>query len=138
MKQIGNIADTKVAANVITSSGGLTGAPKIDATGYGRARFVFNLGIPLTGASFNAIIFQAATSGATFNSNASAVLAQMTEGAGSCVAIIDMKVSSATPWLKVSGSGVGNSNWPASVTVDLYQGMNRAASPASVQQIVVV
>ena len=135
MKKIADIAVTGLAASPLTSSGSLTGA-LINAAGYTRARFVFALGGPLGTASFNGSVFQATTSGATFAAATSAALAQVTAGAGSCVAIIDMAVDSSHPWLQVSAA-VANSNWPVSVTYDLYQEVKRVLD-TNPQQIVTI
>jgi hypothetical protein len=135
MKKLADMVITGLAAAPLTSSGALTGA-LINATGATRARFVFSLGAPLSGASFNGSIFQAATSGATFAAATSASLAQVTAGAGSGVAVIDMAVDSSHPWLQVSAAAA-NSNWPASVTYDLYQEVKHVLDTAP-QQIVTI
>jgi hypothetical protein len=139
MKKLGALANILQAVAPLTSSGPfLTAAQKIDGNGYSRAMFVFNLGVPLAGASFNASIWDATTSGATFAVMTDAKLAQMTSGATSCVAVIDVEIVSSRPWLFVSGSGVGNSNWPAGAVCFLYYAANRVAAPTGVQQIVTV
>jgi hypothetical protein len=125
MKILNDIAKTGLAAIPLTSSATLGTPIDIDASGYGRCRFTFNFGVPLAGASFYAIVYQG-TSSAGYVSNPNAVLTLMTSGNSSCQAIIDMQVSSGQPHLILSGSGAINSNWPLSISFDLYQGMNRS------------
>lgn len=138
MKQLGAIIDTRLAAAPLTSSAALgTACQKIDGTGYNRARFTFVFGLPLAGASFDASIWNAATSGATYTVITNAALTEMTSGAASCVAIIDTAIDDDKPWLWVSGSGVQNSNWAVGCIVDLYQGINRKTATGP-QQIVSV
>jgi hypothetical protein len=137
MKRLGQMVETKQALAGRTSSGAVTDiAVKINGTGYSRARFVFNFGVPLAGASFDATIYCGATSGAITSAMTSAALVTMSSGNTSCVAIIDTKILTAYPWLAVSGSGVQNSNWPVGCVVDLYQGINRVNSPTSPVQYV--
>jgi hypothetical protein len=138
MKKIIATADIRQAVAPLTSSGPfLTAAKKINGSGYSRATFIFNLGVPLAGASFNASIWNAATSGDTFTVIAGAALAQMTSGATSCVAVLDVLINESYPWLFVSGSGVGNSDWPAGAVVILNQGITHKAATGP-QQIVTV
>lgn len=120
--------------SVNSSAGASVQALKIDGTGYSRARFIFNFGIPLAGASCSAQIFGASagdSSSGTWSSYSTALLTLMTSGNSSCLTAIDMAISSALPWLIVSGYCVTNSNWPLGVTCELYQGMNRIASPST-------
>lgn len=135
MKNLSDVSKTAVAVAAQTTSAALT-ATKVNGTGFKRARFVFNLGVPLTGASFNASIYNASTSGATFSLITGASLAQITEGAASCVAIVDTAINPSYPWLQVSGAAA-NSNYPASCIVELYQGVSRVLD-TNPQQIVTV
>lgn len=118
------------------TAGALTGIA-CDATGYARAFFTFNLATGLSGATFDAAIYKASTSGGTYAAITSASLTQVTTGAGnSILASIDVPVDSANPWLKVSGS-VGTSTWPNAATVTLYRGIAKAPT-ATAQQVVTV
>jgi len=140
-KQLSDYSDTKIAANHLTSSGAIAGN-KIDATAFRRAHFVFSFGTPLAGASIlsGAGIWQASTSGATFALRASAQFTSSftTAQASNNLAIIDVGVDADNPWLLVSGFSAANSNFPAAVTVQLYNannsvfGTNYAASAARI------
>ena len=138
MKKFIDMSDTRAAViplNTSTQSGAWTTIP-INATGYGRAQFTFIIGTPSAAGSIYASIWNASTSGATFTSIAGAALAQVSTGIGSqVIATIDTVLSSASPWLIVSGGT--STYWPVAVVCDLYDSAThvQAATP---QQIVVV
>jgi hypothetical protein len=126
MKILNDIVKTTPAVAPVTSSFSSASMTPIaiDTTGYNRARFVFNFGVPLANASFYAIVYQGTSSAGYISVPATSfALSSVTNSA---VAVVDMQVSSGTPWLILSGSMAHSSNWPCSVTVDLYQGMNRS------------
>ena len=131
---------TQVAVPNATTSGALT-ATAINATGFGRARFVFNFGSNTGGASVAAAgigIYQASSSGAPYTSLPNAVLAAVSSGAlSNVVAVIDTVISSGTPWLEVSGAVV-NSSIIVGATVDLYNGTRTYPATALEQQVVSV
>lgn len=136
-------ADLRVA--VAASAGAANTAlvaTKIDATGFSRARFLFNFGNgQATTASIPAGvgIYQASTSGATYNLISGASLAAVTSGILSSTSVtmeIDVPTSAGTPWLQVSGS-VSSTAVPHSAVVSLYHGVNNAPT-SSRQQLVSV
>jgi hypothetical protein len=138
MKKFSDVSDIKLANAALTSSGAVA-AEKIDASTYGRVQYIFTLGTPLSGASFNASIWEAsagASSSGTWTAIASGSLAQITAASSKCVAVLDVPVNPSKPWQQVSAA-VANSNWPVAVCAELYNGVRRiqAASP---QQIVLV
>jgi hypothetical protein len=136
MKRFNDYATTACAIAPLTSSAAMTGLA-VNATGAKRARFVFVFGTGSADAKFDAKIWNAATSGATYTSMASAVLVQVSSGAGlnNC-AIIDVLVDQDKPWLKMSG-GVTSSNYPVAAIVDIYR-PDRAPLTALTQQVVSV
>jgi hypothetical protein len=141
MAKLHEKVDVKVAvANSVTST--TIVATKVNTTGYGRARFVFTLGgvAEIGAVSANAVrIWKASTSGATYSSIASAVLAAITSGAISaagCTAVIDVPTDPDNPWLQVSGS-LTSSNMYHSAIVELYKGINNPPT-SSANQIVTV
>lgn len=143
-KQLSDYSDTKIAAPFINSSGAVLGS-KIDATGYRRAHFVFTFGTPLAGAS---ILAGAGIYNTTATGSSSGAFVLITSGSFSSswttaqgsnqVGIIDVAVDQAKPWLIVSNFNVGNSNWIAGCTVQLYNadystfGTNYGASAARI------
>lgn len=141
MKQIEDTVDVKVAiANSVTST--TIVATAVNTTGFGRARFVFNLGgvAEIGAVSGSAVkIWKGASTGATFTSIASAELAAITSGAISaagCVAVIDVPTDPDKPWMKVSGS-LTSSNLYHSAVCELYNGVSNPPT-SSAQQVVTV
>lgn len=130
--------NTLIAMPNSITSGALV-ATKVNATGYGRARFMFTFGQPLANASLGAAgIWQATTSGGPFTLIAGASLAGISSGAISDqVAILDTIVTSATPWLQISGT-ISTSNIYSSAVVELYSGTRLNAPTSSAQQVVQV
>ena len=144
MKRINDIADVKVAVAASAGAVLIMAATKIDATGFGRARFVFNVGNgAATTASVQAGIgiWQAATSGGTYAEVSGSSLAAVTSGILSSTSVtwvIDVPTSSGTPWLQVSGGSMLSTGIPHSATCTLYQGINRPPTSPSYQQLVTV
>ena len=137
-KKLQDIAMASNAILPVNSSAAITAVnlPLINATGFGRAKFIFNLGVPLSGASFNASIFNATTSGATMALVAGASLATISAAAASCTAVIDMAITPTKFWLSVSAAAA-NSNYPVAAVVELYNEVSRVQDTIA-QQIVVV
>ena len=140
-KKLSDIADVKVAvANSVTST--TIVATAINTTGFGRARFVFNLGgvAEIGAVSGSAVkIWKASASGGTYTSIASAELAAITSGnisAAGCTAIIDVPTDPDNAWMKVSGS-LTSSNMYHSAVCELYNGITRPPT-SSANQIVTV
>ena len=142
-KRINDFADVKVA---VAASAGIVGAlvgTKINATGYSRARFVFSFGndVATTAALSAGIgVWEASTSGATYASRATAVLAAVTSGllsSASVTMVIDMPTSAGTPWLLVSGGSLLSTAIPHACTVTIYDGINRPPT-SSAQQLVTI
>ena len=130
----------KAAIAPNTGSAALTGI-KVDATGYSRARFIFTFGGTAGVGSFvSAGVWAASTSGAVFSSNATQVLLGVSSGilsANAQIMILDAPVSSATPWLLISGALNSASSLYNSCVVELYRGVTRPPTHTE-QQIVVV
>lgn len=135
MKKFIDLSDTKQAVTPLTSSAALTPIP-LDCTGYGRVKYTFNLGLSLAGGSFNASIFQASTSGATFSAITSGSLTVISSVSTPCVAVIDVPVVNSYPWQEVS-CAVANSNIPVGVVAELYRPVN-VERGSSAQQTVTV
>lgn len=142
-KRLNDIADVKTA---VAASAGIVGAlvgTKINTTGYSRARFVFNFGngAATTAALSSGIgIWKAATSGATFASIASAVLAAVTSGilsSASATMVIDVPTDASNPWMLVSGGSMLSTAIPHSAIVELYDGINNPPT-SSAQQLVTI
>ena len=131
---------------VAVSAGGAAGAAivatKVDATGFSRARFIFNIGNPAgTGSLQTGLgVYAAATSGATFTlitgASAAAVTSGVLSGGANNIIVIDVPVSSASPWLQASGSFLNVTPAHGGV-VELYSSVNRPPTQAE-QQVVVV
>lgn len=133
------VARQAIAPSV--TSGAQTGIA-VNGTGYSRARFVFSFG---SGSATTAAIaagsaaWQASTSGATFIPITGADLAAVSSGVMSGannVMIVDVPINSAYPWLKASAT-VSSTAINNACVVELYNGVNRPATTAE-QQVVVV
>ena len=136
--------DKQLAVQAVANSAGIAGAmvgTSVDATGFGRARFIFSFGAnTATTAALSAGIgvWNASTSGATFAAIAGASLAAVTSGVlSNNVMIIDTVISPASPWLKVSGGSVLSTGIAHSCVVELYKGVSRPPTHTE-QQIVTV
>lgn len=131
---------------VAVSAGGAAGAAivatKVDATGYSRARFIFNIGNPAgTGSLSTGLgVWAASTSGATFalmsGASAVAVTSGVLSGGTNNIIVIDIPVSPSSPWLQASGSFL-NVTPAHGAIVELYSNVNRPPTQAE-QQVVVV
>jgi len=111
---------------------------KCDGSGFSRALFVFSFGNgAATTAEFesNLGVWEASTSGATYNSRATAVLGTaITSGVlsgGTVVRLVDMAISSGTPWLRVSGGSNVSTGVPSSCHVLLYDPVARPVTVSS-------
>jgi len=140
-KRINDFADLKVAVNATSSSGALVGIA-VDTTGYSRARFIFQFGsgaAETAALSGNIGIWKATTSGATYASVPTAILAAVTSGvmsAAKLAMVIDMPTDAANEWLKVSGNIISSMLFHAAV-VELYDGINRPPT-TSLQELVTI
>jgi hypothetical protein len=140
-KRLNDFVDVKVAVAPTSSSGAITGIA-IDASSYGRARFVFQFGsgaAEIAALSGNIGIWQAATSGGTYANISGANLSAVTSGvmSGAKLAmVIDVPVDADTEWLKVSGNIISSMLFHSAV-VELYDGINRPPT-TSAQELVTV
>jgi len=135
--------DFVVAKRAVANSAG--GAPlpiaatKIDGTGFGRARFIFQMGSGASTASLSTGlgVWQAATSGATYAlvASAAAVTSGVLSGGANNLVVIDVPINSAAPWLQLSGS-MAETGGTYSGIVELYDGINRPPTQAENQIIV--
>ena len=114
----------------------------VDATGYSRARFVVSLKPNGNSASLSTGlgVWQASTSGATYalisGASAAAITSGLISGGANNNVVIDVPVSSANPWMQLSGSIVG-SGAPHHGTVELYSGVNRPPTHSELSVVVV-
>jgi hypothetical protein len=115
--------DYNVVTNALTyvdSSAAVTGLAT-NCAGFGRATFIFSLGVGLANAKFDAKIWNASSSGATYTSIADTNITQVSTGAGSNINVtISVDVNESYPWLKMSG-GMQSSNWPVAGILILSQ-----------------
>ncbi len=133
-------ADTRLAVAVNTGPVGAITGIKVDGTGYRRARFTFTFGVPTTSANLSAGagIWNAATSGGVYAQITGASMAAISSGAiSSAVAIVEVRVDPAKPWLLVSNMSMVSSDCANSATVTLYEGERNPPSVSTPQQIVV-
>lgn len=131
---------TQALANSAWAAGALAGT-KINATGYGRARFVFSFG-PNDGTtaaiSAGIGVWEGASSAATFTAKAGGSMAAVTSGVlSNNVMVIDVPVLPTKPWLLVSGGSVLSSAINASAIVELYASPDRPQTTLA-QQVVVL
>jgi hypothetical protein len=115
-------------------------ATKVNATGFSRARFIFQMGSAATTGSLQAGlgVWQAATSGAAYalvGSAAGNTSGALSGGANNTV-VIDVPVSPASPWLQLSGSFLSTSPAHGAV-VELYSGVNLPPTHTELQVVVV-
>ena len=143
MQKLVDQIDTKIAvANSVGAIGALV-ATKVDATGYGRARFVFNFGngaATTASVSSSIGIWAATTSGATYTQISGTSAAAVSSGlisATNIIIAIDVAVPPLSPWLQVSGGGIGSTAINNSATVDLYRQVYRP-DVAGYQQVISV
>jgi hypothetical protein len=134
--------NVKQAVSASNWAAGLVVTQKVDATGYGRARFIFSLGPGGGTASLStgALIFCGSTSGAITSSLPTAVLAAVTSGALSSanyMAQIDTKIIDGYPWLQVSALSVLSTAIILSAVVELYEGTRKYAPTQTPSQTVV-
>ena len=136
--------DIKQAVSA-SSTLGLLEATEVDATGYGRARFIFSLGSGLaTTASISAGggVWQASAAGGTFAEVSGTSMAAITSGLISSdtptIVEIDVPVAPGYPYLKLSSYSVLSTGIPHSVICQLYKGVDRPDATDSVQETVTV
>jgi len=130
-KKFSEYKTAKNAVIPVTTNGALTGV-KINATGADRVAFIFSFGIPLADAAVSSGlgIWQAATSGATYE-RAGASFGALTSGAiNGVTAVLDVNVDKSKPWLLVSGQ-MDSSNCPLSVVAVLDNYENRPPTSLS-------
>lgn len=129
---------------VAVSAGGAPQAivgTKVDGTGFSRARFIFQMGSAATTASLSTGmgVWAASTSGATFarvaNGSAAAVTSGQLSGGANNIIIIDVPISSGTPWLQLSGDTT-STGIAHSAVVELYSGVNRPPTSSELQVVV--
>ena len=120
------IKATVAVANTSGTVAALVGTA-VNATGYSRARFIFSFGNgAATTAEFESGIgiWESATSGGTYTSRSTAVIGtNITSGVVSSAAVtveIELPISTAKPWLKVSGGSNLSTGLPHSCIVELY------------------
>lgn len=144
MKRAVDFDDVRVAVSATGGKAATVHGQKIDATGYGRARFLFIFGdgsATTAAVSAGMGIWQASTSGATFAEISGSTIAAMSSGLLSdnhYVIEIDVPTSSGTPWLLVSGGSMLSTASPHACVVQLYNGVNRNPSSDGAQQVVTV
>lgn len=138
-KRLNDAINVTAAVNPISSSTAVTGIA-VDASSYGRARFVFNFGAQTGTASLvaNAGVWQASASGGTFAQIAGTSMSAVTSAnLGGTVHVIDVPVTPTTPWLKVSGLSIMNSDIIVGAICELYSGVNLPPTSTAYQVAVV-
>ena len=105
-----------VAPAAVTST--RLNASSIDATGYDRATFIFQMGAPDATDAFlssGKLIWNASTSGATYTSIAGASFGTNITGGAMSKAnfVIDVNVDQSKPWLRVSASNCSSTGYYA-------------------------
>lgn len=139
MKTLEDYVVTNPAIAPAVTSGALTGIA-VNATGYTRARFTFHFGENTNTAALTAGagVWQASSSGATYSSKPTAVLAAVSSGLlGSTIMVVDTAVDQAYPWLKISAATITLGTIGVSATSILYNGINKPPTHTE-QQIIVV
>jgi hypothetical protein len=107
-KKFGEFMAATVAAYPQTITSTRLEASSINATGYDRATFIFGVGAPSSVDAYissGALIWNAATSGATYTAVAGASFGtHLTGGNSQANFVIDVNVNPSYPWLRVSAS----------------------------------
>ena len=147
MKRGPDFGTVKLAVANSTTSAALVGTA-VDAAGYGRAKFIFTFGTPLTTAGSivkgsSVGIWCAAGSASsvagagTYASVPSAFLAAGTTGVlSNAVAVLDIAIPAGSHWLIVSGS-LDSTNVPLNATVELYETVVRPPTHAAPVPVIV-
>ena len=126
-KKFGEFATAVIAVTPQTiTSGGAGGsalsASSINATGYDRATFIFQMGVPEGTSAYLSsgnLIWNAATSGAAYTAIAGASFGtHLTTGVMSKANfVIDVDVNPSYPWLRVSASHMSSTNTYAAICI---------------------
>ena len=143
MKLLSDRTNLKPAVSASNWAVGLVTTLPVDATGFGRVRFIFSLGPGgLTGSvSTGALVYCGATSGSILTSMPTAVLTAVTSGANSgqnYMCYIDTKVTDGKPWLQISALSILSTAMIVSVIAELYDGTRKYAPTQGPSQTVVV
>lgn len=113
-KPFGAFETAVVAAWPQTITSTALAASSINATGYDRATFIFQIGAPSSttaGLASGNLIWNAATSGAAYAAIAGASFGtDITGGVSSANYVIDVNVSPSYPWLRVSAANFGTTS----------------------------
>ncbi len=134
------IAKPAVAISTGGAAAAIVATP-VNATGFSRARFIFNMASGAGTGSLQAGlgVGQATTSGATFaliaGATAAAVTSGVLSGGANNVVVIDVPVIPTKPWLQLSGSFLAATPAHGAV-VELYNSVNRPPTQAENQVIV--
>lgn len=139
-KRLNDIAVVKQAVAVSGGAGPIPiVATKINATGFSRARFIFQMGaVATTGSLLTGLgVWQASTSGATYARvvSAAAVTSGVLSGGAANIVVIDVPVTSSAPWLQMSGS-FDSTGAAHSAVVELYDGIDLPPTQAENQIVV--
>lgn len=139
-KRLNDQIDAKVAvANSVAGAPAPIVATKVNATGFSRARFIFQMANVATTGSLQAGlgVWQAATSGAAYSliTSAAAVSSGQLSGGTNPLVIIDVPINSASPWLQMSGSFISTGVTHGAI-VELYDGVNRPPTSSALQVVV--
>ena len=132
------LANTKVVTATIANPGtiGAQTPVEVDARGWDRACFVFNLGTAAADGTYDAKIQKAATTGGALADVTDAALAQVTKAAGDGkIEVIDIPVPGDKPFLKVTAT-TATGAFPNAIICVLYNGSGwRPATQSAVQVI---
>jgi hypothetical protein len=131
MRKFKDFHDTKWCFSDTSASGGsnlpgVLSTTTISCAGYGRARFIFQLGLPTAGATFSSgIIMQATGSGATYYAITALPSISAASMAAGGLMVVDIPLGRGTgggsnSWLLVSSASRCVGSWIVQGIVDLY------------------
>lgn len=135
--------DIKQAVSCSNTLGLIKGV-EIDASGYGRARFIFsfNNGTATTGSiRAGGGVWHAAATGGTFTERTGTSMAAITSGTlsdATPIVEIDVPIAPGYPFLQLSSYSILSTGVEHSVIVQLYRGIDVPDSTDSVQENITI
>jgi hypothetical protein len=131
MRKFMDYHDTKWVFSDTSASGGsnlpgVLSTTTISCMGYGRARFVFQLGLPTAGATFSSgVIMEATGSGAAYQAVTALPSISAASMAAGGLMVVDIALGNRTnggsnTWLLVSSASRCVGSWIVQGIVDLY------------------
>ena len=131
MRKFMDYHDTKSVFSGTSASGGsnlpgILSTTTISCVGYGRARFVFQLGLATAGATFSSgLIMEATASGAAYQLITALPSISVASAGEGCLMVVDIPLGNRTnggsnTWLLVSSASRCVGSWIVQGIVDLY------------------